>query len=401
VLTAATSVDAVAYPQRRVLWSEAPYVAALFHNQVPGIVDPDVFCTGALIDSRHVLTAAHCVSGLSAENILVGFGAGDLASSVIYGVADYEQHLRYTEPETAKDVGLPNDIALLRLTKPVDNVTPIKIPSRSDSKLRNGDRGMALYGWGQDQNGRIDLRLGFTNQRDYSKTAKRHFAKFNASIQIAAGYPLKRERLFAGACYGDSGGPLVGFDAKGAPNLVGIVSYGVSGCRSAAPSVFTRVSSYRNWFEEAKAAMAGRYETRQGIYTLRDALYDSDGPSEYVVDLVKGGVLTTAATTTFWGEVVYWSSAYTYRPFALLYHPDTGVVVGFLSPDGASHGSETAHVCKPTMLDTDGPIFGFSYATQCLASNFGATFDVGFVVATTDESTDTLRVAMVNLITTR
>jgi len=45
-----------------------------------------------------------------------------------------------------------------------------------------------------------------------------------------------------GACYGDSGGPLtVG------STLVGLVSFGYSDCEAGFPTVFTRISHYRDW----------------------------------------------------------------------------------------------------------------------------------------------------------
>lgn len=45
-----------------------------------------------------------------------------------------------------------------------------------------------------------------------------------------------------GACYGDSGGPLtVG------STLVGLVSFGYGYCEAGFPTVFTRISHYRDW----------------------------------------------------------------------------------------------------------------------------------------------------------
>uniref|UniRef100_A0AAG5DEY6 Peptidase S1 domain-containing protein n=1 Tax=Anopheles atroparvus TaxID=41427 RepID=A0AAG5DEY6_ANOAO len=52
-------------------------------------------------------------------------------------------------------------------------------------------------------------------------------------------------------CFGDSGGPLtVSIDA-GRSLLVGITSFGAAiGCAAGYPSVFVRVSYYRDWIQQ-------------------------------------------------------------------------------------------------------------------------------------------------------
>ena len=48
---------------------------------------------------------------------------------------------------------------------------------------------------------------------------------------------------------GDSGGPLVCED-RGVRRVVGITSWGASGCETEVPSVYTRVSNLRLWIDE-------------------------------------------------------------------------------------------------------------------------------------------------------
>ena len=47
---------------------------------------------------------------------------------------------------------------------------------------------------------------------------------------------------------GDSGGPLVCPDANGERKLVGLVSFGYTGCTDA--GVYTKVSHYEDWIQE-------------------------------------------------------------------------------------------------------------------------------------------------------
>ena len=54
---------------------------------------------------------------------------------------------------------------------------------------------------------------------------------------------------------GDSGGPLVCPDANGERKLVGLVSFGYTGCTDA--GVYTKVSHYEDWIQERVIAKSG------------------------------------------------------------------------------------------------------------------------------------------------
>ena len=58
------------------------------------------------------------------------------------------------------------------------------------------------------------------------------------------------------AVQGDSGGPLVcqaESDGSGPYELVGITSWGLSGCGTDYPSVYVRVSTFRDWIDSVVA----------------------------------------------------------------------------------------------------------------------------------------------------
>lgn len=392
-------VEAVAYPQKRVSWSEAPYVAAIFYNDEPGYYDPQMICTGSLIDELHVLTAAHCVSDTYPENILVGFGATGLNDVLVYGVADYEQHLRYIDPTSNNDVSLSNDIAILRLTERVVGVKPVKVPIRTDAGFRSNKDGMAIYGWGVDQNGRPNEKLGYAKQRDYSTTGTKYFPKFNKGTQIAAGLSIKKEKIFAGACSGDSGGPLIGFDKKRVPYVIGVVSFGSAGCRSGTPSVFTRVLAYKNWINTAKRTMEERYLDQKGVYALDDLERDATGGSSSMVDIYRGGVVVSAGTTFVAGEVVSHNSLDTYKIIGAIFQPGSETIIGYINNNGFLKKEDYSVLCPPTDVDLVGPQYSMLVDTQCVIANFGTTVDILFGLNTSDDSRDYIFFEGINLLT--
>ncbi|XP_042637226.1 ovochymase-1 [Orycteropus afer afer] len=72
-----------------------------------------------------------------------------------------------------------------------------------------------------------------------------------ASCRSYWGLDIKNTNICGGAagsssCMGDSGGPLQCAE-DGQYKLIGIVSWGSSNCHPSAPSVFTRISAYRDW----------------------------------------------------------------------------------------------------------------------------------------------------------
>jgi len=220
------------------------------------------FCGGTLINSRYVLTAAHCLRPGQEGTVDVRLGDLKLANpsetaSQERGVAQIIRHPDFR--------GNQNDIALVRLDAPVDlteAVRPLCLPPPQQPVVANLLVEMA--GWGT---------VGFTGDTpDHlqevplividaaaCEDSYRPVPSFNRNFpggfqgtKVCAG---SSDNEIRDACPGDSGGPLMRVLSTGddgfptAYELVGIVSTGVGCGNPEFPGIYTRVSSYVTWIQ--------------------------------------------------------------------------------------------------------------------------------------------------------
>ncbi|XP_044761409.1 chymotrypsin-2-like [Coccinella septempunctata] len=186
-------------------------------------------CGGSIIGDRWILTAAHCTVGKPASRMSVVAGTNTLdGSGSRYQVQRIIQHPSY---ET-----LANDIALLRLSRPISfnsKIRRINLP-RSDTP---GGKQLTITGWGKTSYpGQVSRTLKTLNVTSLSNSECR-----KSFSQIVSTNLCTRGDTGRGVCEGDSGGPLVDGSSQ-----VGIVSFGVP-CGIGQPDVFTRVYSFRSW----------------------------------------------------------------------------------------------------------------------------------------------------------
>lgn len=223
-------------------------------------------CGGTLISNNFVLTAAHCVINKDQKDpYLVRLGVLNKFPSES---SPYETEL--TDYLISESIVHPqfdrlkkyNDIALLRLARPVEKFTQTIFPACLDHNKMDPNTIMSVAGWGRNTKGSVNTSdvmlkasVEVTSAKDctasYSNktTWVRHNPNGIQAYQICAS--AAKNNTEADTCEGDSGGPLQLPNAEKSTILrvVGVTSYG-STCGNKAPGIYSRVSMFLDWITE-------------------------------------------------------------------------------------------------------------------------------------------------------
>ena len=202
-----------------------PWIAALLYANDSNVFSAQ-FCSGVLIDKSWVLTAAHCVQGMSAQGIQVAVGAWDLTAFT--GSRTPVRSIRI-HPQFSS-TSLYNDIALVELGVP-SPVAPIALfsgESADNTPPSLLGRLVTVLGWGLADTAtspywdypEILRQVGLPVVTD--STCDAIYTYPISPAQFCAGYYEGKD-----ACEGDSGGPAV-VQVDGRWVHAGIVSAGVS-----------------------------------------------------------------------------------------------------------------------------------------------------------------------------
>jgi hypothetical protein len=158
--------------------------------------------------------------------------------------------IRHPEFVNSGIVGYPNDISVLIFDTGVDEVAgKIQYAPITTSEAWVGSE-CYITGWGRlTGNGILPENLQEA-VIDILTTAECQGMWSANQVRDSQVCIFDRATQARGACNGDSGGPLVCRSGPDAPwELVGATSWGRSGCATDYPSVYTRVSSFKQWID--------------------------------------------------------------------------------------------------------------------------------------------------------
>nr|XP_021181486.2 uncharacterized protein LOC110370085 isoform X1 [Helicoverpa armigera] len=219
-------------------------------------------CGGTLIDSLHIMTAAHCVKSYKGFELRVRLGEWDVNRDVeFYPYIERDIVSVHVHPLYYAGT-LDNDLAILKMDHPVEwtkfpHISPACLPDKYTDYA--GQRCWTT-GWGKDAFGDYGKYQNILKEVDVPILSHGQCQQQLRQTRLGYNYELNPGFLCAGgeegkdACKGDGGGPLV-CERSGTWQIVGVVSWGIGCGQPGVPGVYVKVAQYLDWISQ----ITGKY----------------------------------------------------------------------------------------------------------------------------------------------
>lgn len=197
------------------IWGGTKVRAGEWMNTVAVVNGGSIFCSGTAVSPEVVVTAAHCVRGMTASRLSIYVGAGKQGGNVRgqYNVVKANYSPRYSSTGS--------DVAYLVVDRPMedipaDQMVPVLMDDvEIDELLMDKGAKAHLVGFGFTKKGLFGFGGKFGE-------------KFEVDVTVGK---ITGNEIFLGgggkdSCQGDSGGPAFGQLANGEWRAFGVVSRG-------------------------------------------------------------------------------------------------------------------------------------------------------------------------------